>query len=190
MNAIARYLYEIGQLKRVRRSGWWLAGIDDPESVAEHSFRTAVLGFILADLTGADSLKTALMCLFHDAHESRLNDLHRPGQRYAREWQAAEAEAAADQIVGLSTEVQARLAGMFSELANGETLEAQLSQDADLLECLIQAREYQSEGYPDVQAWIDNCRSGLKTDAARQLAEACLNVAPGEWWRGLNLSED
>ena len=36
---IANYLYELGVLKRVRRSGWWLAGVKDAESVAEHSFR-------------------------------------------------------------------------------------------------------------------------------------------------------
>ena len=32
---IARYLFELGQLKRVRRSGWWVAGVDQPESVAD-----------------------------------------------------------------------------------------------------------------------------------------------------------
>jgi putative hydrolase of HD superfamily len=31
LNDIAKYLYEIGQLKRVKRSGWWMAGITDPE---------------------------------------------------------------------------------------------------------------------------------------------------------------
>jgi hypothetical protein len=40
-NDMAKYLYEAGQLKRVKRSGWWIAGVKDPESVAEHSFRTA-----------------------------------------------------------------------------------------------------------------------------------------------------
>ncbi|MBF0384955.1 MAG: HD domain-containing protein, partial [Candidatus Omnitrophica bacterium] len=34
---------EAGLLKRVKRSGWWVAGIKDPESVAEHSFRCAVI---------------------------------------------------------------------------------------------------------------------------------------------------
>ena len=57
MNNIAKYLYEVGQLKRVKRSGWWMAGIADPESVAEHSFRTALLGYILASLEGADPTK-------------------------------------------------------------------------------------------------------------------------------------
>jgi len=75
MHNIAKYVYEIGQLKRVKRSGWWVAGIDNPESVAEHSFRTALLGYILASLEGADPQKTAMICLFHDMGEARINDL-------------------------------------------------------------------------------------------------------------------
>src|SRR5947209_8295760 len=82
MNNIAKYLYEVGQLKRVKRSGWWMAGITDPESVAEHSFRTALLGYILASLEGADPQKTAMICLFHDLGETRINDLHRVAKRY------------------------------------------------------------------------------------------------------------
>lgn len=56
MNSMAKYLYEMGQLKRVKRSGWWMAGITDTESVVEHSFRTAMLGYILASLERADPL--------------------------------------------------------------------------------------------------------------------------------------
>jgi len=37
---LAKYLHELGQLKRAQRSGWWLAGIRDAESVAQHSFRS------------------------------------------------------------------------------------------------------------------------------------------------------
>jgi putative hydrolase of HD superfamily len=64
--SIAKYLYEVGHLKRVKRSGWWLIGIRDPESVAEHVCRAAVLGYILAVLDGgADPMHVACMCLFH-----------------------------------------------------------------------------------------------------------------------------
>jgi putative hydrolase of HD superfamily len=63
---IAKYLYEIGYLKHLKRSGWWRMGVRDPESVAEHSYRTAVIGYVLANLEGADPEKTASICLFHD----------------------------------------------------------------------------------------------------------------------------
>jgi putative hydrolase of HD superfamily len=38
---VAAFAYEMGVLKRIRRSGWWHVGVRDPESIAEHSFRVA-----------------------------------------------------------------------------------------------------------------------------------------------------
>lgn len=35
-------------LKRAKRSGWWIAGVKGPETIAEHSFRGALIGSVLA----------------------------------------------------------------------------------------------------------------------------------------------
>ncbi len=37
LTKVAHFLFETGTLKNARRTGWWMAGIRDPESVAEHS---------------------------------------------------------------------------------------------------------------------------------------------------------
>jgi putative hydrolase of HD superfamily len=63
--------------------------------------------------------------------------------------------------------------------------EAGIAHDADRLECLLQAREYQVQGYADVQDWINGCRASLKTEVARRLADECLRVEPSDWWQGL-----
>lgn len=65
LEGIAHFLYEMGALKRLPRSGWLIAGVAAPESIAEHSFRTAILGWLLAHMEGADPARTALLCLFH-----------------------------------------------------------------------------------------------------------------------------
>lgn len=54
----AGYLYEMGMLKRAKRAGWWIVGVKDPETIAEHSFRTAVIGAVLAMMEGADPPKS------------------------------------------------------------------------------------------------------------------------------------
>jgi len=59
-------------------------GVRDPESVAEHSYRTAVIGYILAALEQANPEKTAALCLFHDTAETRIGDLHWVTKRYLR----------------------------------------------------------------------------------------------------------
>ena len=58
---------EAGLLKKVKRSGWWVAGIKDPESVAEHSFRCAVIGYYIAHVEKVDRYKVLVMALF-DGH--------------------------------------------------------------------------------------------------------------------------
>jgi putative hydrolase of HD superfamily len=185
MDAIAKYAYEMGQLKRVKRSGWWIAGITDPESVAEHTCRAAMLGYVLASLVeGADPMRTAAICLFHDAAEARIGDLHRVARRYLG-GEAGEDQAFSEQIERLPQETAVSLLALFHDYEGRESLEGKLARDADLLECILQAREYQKQGHADVQDWITNCVAGLRTDAAKHLAEACLRVEPGSWWQGL-----
>ena len=187
MNNIARYIYEIGHMKRVKRSGWWLAGITDPESIAEHSFRTAILGYVLASLVeGADAEKTAMICLIHDTGESRINDLHRVAKRYINIGRNEE-KALTEQVERLPENIAENVKALFDDYEARRSLEGKLAHDADLLECIFQAREYQAQGYVDVEDWITNCRAGLQTDVAKKLAEACLHIEPKDWWQGLKI---
>ncbi len=73
------FFAEAGLLKHIKRSGWWVAGIKDPETVAEHCFRCAVIGFYLAQMEKVDPYKVVTMTLFNDIHEARINDLHKMG---------------------------------------------------------------------------------------------------------------
>jgi putative hydrolase of HD superfamily len=184
MSNIAKYLYEIGQLKRVKRSGWWMAGIADPESVAEHSYRTAILGYLLASLEGADPMKTAMICLFHDTAEARIGDLHRVAKRYIDGGEREEV-ALSEQVERLPPDIAENIVALFHDYEERTSPEADVAHDADLLECLLQAREYQAQGYADAQDWINNCYAGLQTDTAKKIAEACLRVEPNAWWQGL-----
>ncbi len=183
-NDIAKFLYEVGQLKRVKRSGWWIAGVKDPESVAEPSFRTAVITYLLARLEGADAGKAVLMALFHDVPEARTNDAHRIVRRYA-DWRDVDQKAISEQSKRLPEEMANEVLSFFEEFGKEASAEAKLVRDADLLECLMQAREYQALGYQDVADWITNARAALVTKSAKRIAAECLKTEPKEWWRGL-----
>jgi putative hydrolase of HD superfamily len=184
MKELAHLLYEMGLLKRIRRSGWWVAGIDDPESVAEHVFRTAALGYLLATLEGADPERTAAICLFHDVPEARIGDLHRVNQGYL-ETREAEGRAFSHQMERLPAPLAERLGSLFRDWQTEGSLEARVARDADVLECLIQAREYQSQGCSSVTDWIHNAYSQLRTSSARSLADTCMETDPKEWWHRL-----
>jgi putative hydrolases of HD superfamily len=49
--ALAAFGYELGVLKRIRRAGWWHAGVRDPESVAAHSMTETAQRIAEAALT-------------------------------------------------------------------------------------------------------------------------------------------
>jgi len=182
-NDLAKFLYEVGQLKRVKRSGWWIAGVENPESVAEHSFRTAAIAYLLAKLEGADAGRVTLMALFHDMGEARTNDLHRIVLRYVN-WENVDQQVIKDQSKRLPAHISEEMISLLSEFEETISLEARIARDADLLECLVQAREYQALGY-EVADWISNAKAALVTDSAKRIAEECLGTEPKEWWQGL-----
>ena len=146
LNSIAKYFYEVGTLKHQRRTGWWRMGVRDPESVAEHSYCTAVIGYILASLEGADPEKTASICLFHDTAETRIGDLHWVAKRYIRT-KEGEQKASNEQIEQLPQSIAERVGVLLREYEERSSREAQVAREADLLECLLQAREYQLQRY-------------------------------------------
>jgi 5'-deoxynucleotidase YfbR-like HD superfamily hydrolase len=182
---VAKYLYEMGYLKQVKRAGWGMLGIPHPESVAEHSFRTAIIGYVLASLAGADPQKTATMCLFHDTAEARVGDLHRVARRYYNG--EGEERALSEQVERLPGSVAEEITALISEYEQRTPLEGLLARDADLLECILQAREYQTQGFADAEDWINGCYASLKTEVAKSLADACLQTEPKEWWQGLKV---
>jgi putative hydrolase of HD superfamily len=181
LEGMTNFLYEMGLLKRLPRTGWLIAGINSPESVAEHTFRTAIIGSLLATMEGADPAKTALLCLFHDTQESRIGDVPSVGKGYVVT--APNQEVTADQVAGFPPGIGEAVRQVVEEYEAQESIEAQLARDADKLECLIQAREYEAQGYADVPPWIETSAAALRSRSALRLAEACQRVPPRQWWK-------
>jgi putative hydrolase of HD superfamily len=184
MRDIARYAFETGQLKRLPRAGWALAGITHGESVAEHSFRVGVLAYVIAVLEGANPDRAAALGLFHDVPETRIGDVPSVGKPYVS---TPSAQAiAADQVAGLPETLAQHIVALIDEHESAKeshaTAEARCSRDADKLECLLQAREYQAQGNPQMQPWIDSMVAAVTTETGKRLAAAAQELSPGAWW--------
>ncbi|MFP4473068.1 MAG: HD domain-containing protein [Candidatus Omnitrophota bacterium] len=178
------FFAEAGLLKRVKRSGWWVAGIKDPESVADHSFRTAVIGFYMAYQEGADPFKVLTMCLFNDIHEARINDLHKMGHFYI-DFKAAEKKVFDDQSAALPAAVKGPLQDLRREYDAQQTHESQVARDADILECLVQAREYLDAGHLEAEHFFERAPEHLKTGTARELNEQLEHWDSSQWWQNV-----
>jgi putative hydrolases of HD superfamily len=174
----AAFLFEVGHLKHLPRAGWLLLGIPAPESVADHSFRVAVTGIVLAALDGADIGRTAALCVVHDAHETRIGDIPSVGRAYLS---SADPEAVSAHQASAMPETAAKaIQDLVAEYEAGKTREAQLANDADKIETLTQAIEYQAAGY-DTASWRESSLAALRTDPGRQLAQAIGSGNP-QWW--------
>ena len=184
LHGVARFAYEAGQLKRLPRAGWALAGVPSPESVAEHSFRVGVLACIIAALEGADPDRAAALGLFHDLPETRIGDVPSVGRPYVTTTPAH--DVAADQVAALPEPLAAHIVALIDEHESAKTAsatpESRCSRDADKLDCLLQAREYQSHGNEHMQPWIDSMVAAVTTETGKRLAAAALEVSPGAWW--------
>src|SRR3989338_4025487 len=98
---IANFLNELNVLKRMPRTGSFVAGIKHPDSVAEHAFRAAELAIILAELEGVDRDRTLRMTLIHDNAETRIGDLNKIMARYFSNKNEVEMAAFKDQCQNL-----------------------------------------------------------------------------------------
>jgi 5'-deoxynucleotidase YfbR-like HD superfamily hydrolase len=176
---VAAYLFEMGHLKRITRAGWLLLGIPQPETVAEHSFRVGAVGIALAALEGADVGRTAALCLLHDSHETRIGDVPSVGRAYVAT--AVPEAVSAHQTSAMPDTVAKVVQDLKTEYEAGQTIEAQVARDADKIETLLQAVEYQTQGH-DTSPWSETSIAALRTSSGRQLAQAISTADPHGWW--------
>jgi putative hydrolases of HD superfamily len=176
---ITGFLYEIGLLKRYPRTGWLLAGVAAPESVAEHSFRASVTASVIALMEGADPQRASFLALWHDSQETRITDLPHLTKRYVAA--AVNERVTSDQVRPLPPAIADVIRAAVAEYEASETLEARCARDADKLECLLQAREYEDQGHRNVQPWIDSSLASLHTPSAKHLADEALSQGSLDW---------
>jgi putative hydrolase of HD superfamily len=172
------FLHEAGHLKNLPRSGWLLLGIPQPESVAEHSFRVGIVGMVLAALEGADIGRVAAMALLHDSQETRIGDQASVNRAFVK---TATAEAVTvAQTTPIPDDVGEPFRELVAEFEAAKTPEARVARDADKLETLLQALEYQARGH-DTGPWQETSIEALRTESARQLARA-IKAGDTRWW--------
>ena len=182
--AALNFFAEAGLLKKIKRSGWWVVGISNPESVAEHSFRCAIIGYYLAHLEGADPYQVVIMTLFNDIHEARINDLHKMGHHYIN-FKNAEKRVFQDQIKFLAKKVKSELAVFRFDFDRQKSKESLVARDADILECLLQAKEYYDSGYLGAKNFFMKAPDFLKTKSSRKLWQGIKKWHSSLWWRGV-----
>lgn len=112
----------------------------DPESVAEHSWRAALMALLLEpEFPGVDINKVMRMCVIHDLGEAVTGDI--PTFLKTEKDEAVEDRAVEDLLATLPEESRRELSGLFAEMNALVTPEARLFKIIDKLEAVIQHNE-------------------------------------------------
>lgn len=177
MKSLANFFFEVGMLKRTPRSGFQFLG-SGAESVAEHSYRAAIIGFTLARLDEqADVGRVLQLCLFHDIPEARTGDLNYVNKKYVQ----VDEQAAVDDLAA-TLPFGDEYREVVAEFSAQESREAQLAHDADQLEMILALKEYKDLGNRYADEWYPFSVRRLKTETAKRLAESIWSTDSSRWW--------
>jgi putative hydrolase of HD superfamily len=177
MKNIANFLFEVGMLRRTPRTGFQFLG-SGAQSVAEHSFRTAMIGYSLAQLDEqADVARVLQLCLFHDIPEARTGDMNYVNKKYV---QVDELKAVEDLASQLPFGDDYR--ETIKEFIERDSYESKLAHDADQLEMVLSLKEHKDLGNRYADEWYPFAELRLKTEVAKQLAETIWKTDSSKWW--------
>jgi putative hydrolases of HD superfamily len=177
MRNIINLLFEVGMLKKTPRTGYQFLGTGQ-ESVAEHSFRAAIIGYILAkQKPGINISKVILMCLFHDFHEARTGDHNYVNKQYVTvDEDKAVRDLARDLPFG------GEIISVTDEFNRAETPEARIARDADQLDLMLELKEEKDLGNRYATDWLFYAEKRLLTEGGKKLAEELSKTDSTDWW--------
>jgi putative hydrolases of HD superfamily len=177
MKRTVEFLFEAGMLKKTPRTGFQFLG-SGAESVADHSFRTTILGYVLATMeNGADIDKTVRMCLFHDLPEARTGDHNYVNKKYVA---VNEEKAILDQTRDLPFGKD--IVNLTHEFNAANTLEARIAKDADQLDLILELKVQLDSGNPNAKEWLVYALKRLCTDSGKALGREIMASKSDAWW--------
>lgn len=172
---LVEFFKNVGQLKGVSRAGWVKVGIKSPESVADHTFRTAFLCMIFSSLEGLDELKMLQMALLHDLPEAIIGDLTPSEKNKANK--NNEENAMKKLLSFLPKEIRRRYLEIWHEYTAGETTEAKIVRQLEKLEMVLQAREYEETRATkeSLKTFIESGEKSIYSPAVKALFSCILS---------------
>jgi putative hydrolase of HD superfamily len=143
-------------LKDERRTGWQLRGVDDPESVAAHSWGVSLLCLAFADDAGVDPDRALRLAVVHDLAEAHTGDVPTRADPADEPVSAAEKERRErDAMADLGAPFPA-VAEAWEAYERRDTAVARFVKDMDLVDMCLQALVYERERRYDPDGTFDS----------------------------------
>ena len=163
-NLILDFFHTSANLKKIPRQGWIdKLSIDNPESVADHTFSMAIMGMIFSDLEKCNTEKILKIILLHDLAESITGDMT-PDQISKEEKTILENNTIKKILNDLPPTLQKQYYALWDEYQSNNSKEAKIVHQLDKLEMALQAKIYSNEGHSKekLNSFFDSAKNEIK----------------------------
>lgn len=168
------------ELKDERRTGLQLYNVEDPETVAGHSWSTALLTMVYAEEFGVEVEKPLKMAIIHDLAEAETGDFLTRAKEDYLNFDAEKKEEMEKNFWNKYSESLGGLKKHWEEYEERQTEEAVFLKEMDLLDLCFTALNYELEDRYDLQKnsqrpyrhldeFFESAEKRLKTDKGREL---------------------
>ncbi|VDO64731.1 unnamed protein product [Haemonchus placei] len=144
-NNVMKLLSALDSLKHLKRTGWVKMGVPEPETVACHMYRMAVLAMSLeGQIEGLDVVRTVMMSLVHDLAEAIVGDITphcgvSDEEKYDKENKAIQQIASFLPVSSVGDE----WVELWREYEGQQTLVAKVVKHLDKFDMVVQAFDYE-----------------------------------------------
>ncbi len=174
------FLFEVGSLRRIPRA-WQQILYGKVQNISEHSYRAALIAWIIALAEGADVSKVIKICLIHDIAESRTTDIAFLHREYVTRY-----EDLAEKHVFQGTILEKEAKLLLEEYNQRKTLEAKIVKDADNLDVDLELQELAYGGDTGAMSMQVDRKSVIRnkklyTKTAKKMWDDIKKANPNEW---------
>ncbi|PIX88481.1 MAG: hypothetical protein COZ30_00705 [Candidatus Nealsonbacteria bacterium CG_4_10_14_3_um_filter_36_16] len=173
MENLLNFFIETGKLKSKKRKGWIFRGVREPETIASHTFRMAIMAWILGEQKKFNINKLLKMSLIHDLCEVYAGDTtpydkllpkdKKKWKKITQEWPRftkkekgkifqekykKENQALERMILKLPPSLKKEIKNLWIDYEKGLTPEGRFVHQVDRVENLLQALEYWKKDRP------------------------------------------
>uniref|UniRef100_A0A2P2I2E4 5'-deoxynucleotidase HDDC2 n=1 Tax=Hirondellea gigas TaxID=1518452 RepID=A0A2P2I2E4_9CRUS len=146
-------LKNVGKLKHLKRTGWVMRKVPNPETVSGHMYRMSIAAMMFDHSDNVDTNRVLRMCLVHDMAESIVGDIT-PHCGVTQQDKHEQELTAMTRLAELPAHSSGQeMLTLFKEYEDQSTPEAHVVKDLDRFDMILQAFEYEiSENKP---GWLD-----------------------------------
>ena len=170
-NMLLDFLFTIGSLKRIKRTGWINHSIKEAESISDHMHRMTLIAMSIEDKL-IDKNKLVLMAAVHDLAEAIVGDIT-PNDGISNE-EKHEMELNGIRVFKEqlnNSKFYNEIETLWLEYEAAMSPEALLCKDIDKFEMICTAFEYEQAGYEGLEAFFESTRGKFQHPEVIKLVE-------------------